>query len=157
MTTSQPLGADDKPTGRKPVPHTAPDHFSVTGSLAAHPGAVFTGVWRVGVPVVGPKSGNRPSMLLLIDGTEGAIRVETTKLLAGQLHLTAAAKVFLNGEEVVLPEDPPFVGNTGRNWAEFAKGVEGDYPRWDDAVVIHKHIDAIARAAQEGRRIEIEL
>ncbi|KAH7106535.1 NAD-binding Rossmann fold oxidoreductase [Auriculariales sp. MPI-PUGE-AT-0066] len=139
------------------VKHTFPDHFSVTGSLLAHEGAVFTGVWRGGVPVTGANNAHRPNLLFIIDGEKGCIRIEGLDMPSGQMHLTTPTKVYLNDQEISLEADAPYVGNTGRNWAKFAEGAQSEYPSWDDAVVVHKHVDAIWRSSQEGKRVYLDL
>lgn len=159
LDTTIPLGDDNQPLKDvEPSKHTEPDHQSVSGSLVSHPGAVFTGIWRGGIPATGAVDATRPSLYLLIDGSEGFIRAEATGVMDGQLHIIGAgAKVWLNGEEQKLAEDPPVVGNTSRNWTEYAKGPEGEYPTWEDAVVLHKHIDAIQRSAKDGKRVTLTL
>ena len=91
---------------------------------------------------------------LIIDGDEGVIKLEAEGLLSGFFNAMPPSKVILNDEEVAL-EGVPFVGNTGKNWEEFAKGDKGEYPTFDDAVDLHKLIDAIWRSSQEGKRIDL--
>lgn len=157
--TTTTIGDDRQPLKDvAPIKYLEPDLWSVSGSLALHPGAIFSGTWRSGLPVSdGPHKG-RPSLILLIDGSEGYIRVEASGISEGQLHIAGAGgRLWLNGEEQQLNDDPLMVGNTGRNWAEYAKGREGDYPTWDDAIVIHKHLDAIEQSAATGNRVKLSL
>jgi len=145
------LDAEGKPTDTV-LPHTYPDNIAFSGALANHPGAVVNVFWR-SIPVTGEKNVHRPSLLGVIDGDEGVIRFE----VSGPMHninIFTPAKVYLNNEEVTL-EDTPFVGNTGRNWAEFAKGEKGDYPTWEDAVKLHELVHAIEQSAKKGERVTV--
>lgn len=145
------LGADGKPTDTV-LPHAYPDNVAFSGALANHPGAVVNGFWR-SIPVTGEKNVHRPALLGIIDGQEGVVRFEVFGP-ANSINIFTPAKVYLNNEEVTL-EDAPFVGNTGRNWAEFAKGEKGDYPTWEDAVKLHELVHAIEQSAEKGVRVTV--
>ena len=143
------LDAEGQPTNTT-LPHSCPDNIAFSGGLANHPGAVVNVFWRT-IPVTGEKNVHRPSLLGIIDGDEGVVRFEVSGPTAS-INIFTPAKVFLNNEEVLL-NDTPFVGNTGRNWEEFAKGNQGDYPTWDDAVKVHELVDAIERSVETGVRV----
>ena len=63
---------------------------------------------------------------------------------------------MLNGEEVPLDEtELDQLGNTAKAWYEFSKGEEGKYTTIDDAVRIHRVLDAALRSIDEGRKITL--
>jgi predicted dehydrogenase len=59
-------------------------------------------------------------------------------------------KLYLNGEQVQLPEDK--LGNIGRLYEAFAMDDKGGYNDWDHAVRVHRIVDAVERSCREGRR-----
>ena len=147
------LDAARKPTDTV-LSHPYPDNIAFSGTLANHTGAVVNVFWR-SIPTVGEKNVHRPTLIGIIDGDEGVIRFETSGAF-GHINLSTPAKIYLNNEEVTL-ESTPYVGNTGKNWEEFAKGEKGVYPTWEDAVKLHELIDAIERSAKSGSKVEVSI
>ena len=50
------------------------------------------------------------------------------------------------------------MSNSGRAFMEFAKqDGKGIYPTFEDALVLHKHVEAIRRSLGEGRKIDVDL
>jgi len=145
------LDAEGKPTD-KVLPHAYADNIALSGTLTEHPGAVVSAFWR-SIPLTGDKNAHRPSLLCIIDGDEGVIKFEGARPM-GNINLLLPAKVYLNDEEVNF-EDLPFIGNTGRNWEEFAKGKEGVYPTWEDAVKLHELVDAIEKSSEKGLKVTV--
>ncbi|OBZ74331.1 hypothetical protein A0H81_05768 [Grifola frondosa] len=144
--------------GREPdergVKSNSADQLAFTGILRDS-GAILTATWRGGISTTTLSDKGTPSLLWIIDGDKGHIRVESTAPTGIFLQSFMPDKVFLNGEEVnVLEEDT--LSNTGRAFEEFAKGSEGIYPTFDDAVVFKRHVDAFARSAKEGRTIRLD-
>jgi len=146
----------DRPTGET-VKTQSPDQFAFSGVLRDS-GAILNASWRSGISCTKETDKNRATLIWIIDGEDGHIRVESTHLSGGAIHVSPPLKVYLNGEEVSVFEGEDKLGNTGRAWQEFAKGPEkGFYPTFDDAVVNYKYVDAIARSAKEGRRVDVDI
>ncbi|KAI0028694.1 NAD-binding Rossmann fold oxidoreductase [Vararia minispora EC-137] len=131
------------------VPAQAPDQYGVSGVFTS--GALFVGSWRAlsGGPFGGP------ALLWTIDGTDGQIRVESEVPTAGFPQIFAPSELFVNGERVDLAEENEGMPMTGRAWAEFAKGAEGEYPTLDDALLLRKQVEAIKVAAETGNRVQV--
>ncbi|OBZ74353.1 Galactose/lactose metabolism regulatory protein GAL80 [Grifola frondosa] len=146
---------DMTPTGNI-IKSTVPDQYAFCG-VFKDSGAVLSAICRGGVPVTGESGRGRPSLVWLIDGDKGCIRAESSHVTGSFLHVTTPEKIFLNGEEMNVDDGEDKLDNMGREWLEFAKGAEGYYPTFDDAVLVYKHIDAIARSAREGRRIDLDI
>ncbi|KZW03428.1 NAD(P)-binding protein [Exidia glandulosa HHB12029] len=142
------LSTDGKPYGNT-APNVVPDNYSFSGPLRDHDGALFSGIWRHGIP----NDAGRPTLIFLIDGDKGYIKIESCDLSANVVHVVSPSKIVLNGEEHKI-EDQMF-GNIQRNWEAFAKGESGTWPTFDDAVDVYKHLDAIERSSEEGRRIDV--
>ncbi|KAH7104846.1 NAD-binding Rossmann fold oxidoreductase [Auriculariales sp. MPI-PUGE-AT-0066] len=143
-----------KPTGQT-LPHAQPDHWAVNATFKDHPGAVLSARWR-SISTSRPVDKHRPSLLVVIDGEDGVIKFEMTP--SGpwtHLNIMTPSKVILNDEEVTFDE-PPIVGNPGKNWEAFASGVDGSYATWNDAVVVHEYLAAIEKSAKEGRKIAFD-
>ncbi|KAF8486713.1 hypothetical protein JB92DRAFT_2759392, partial [Gautieria morchelliformis] len=136
------VDSDYKPVG-KTVPVTVADHIAFTGMLA------MTVAWRCGYE----ESPGRRYMAWEIDGEDGVIRIENDTP-RGAFVTSVEPKMYLNGELVSIEGDD-MPNNSGKAWFEFAKGVNGTYPTYEDAVRIHRHIDAILRSA-EGERISLK-
>ncbi|TFY64173.1 hypothetical protein EVG20_g6038 [Dentipellis fragilis] len=146
------LGADGSPSGETRTV-TGADQYSFSGILRDS-GAILTASWRSGITTTKESDKHRPSLIWLIDGDEGHIRVESTSTTGGAFQIAGGHKVILNGKEVDVFEREDTLGNTGRAWQEFAKGEVGNYPNFDDAVTVYRQLDAIERSAKEGRRVE---
>ncbi|TFY77971.1 hypothetical protein EWM64_g6040 [Hericium alpestre] len=147
------VGDDHKPTGET-RPNLYPDQWAFTGTLRDS-GAILTASWHTGGTATKETDKVRPTLVWLIEGEEGHIRIESTAILGSAVHLRTTHKVIVNGEEVSITDHE--LGNTGQAWLEFAKGEKGRYPTFDDAVVVHKHLDAIERSAKEGRTVKIDI
>jgi len=80
---------------------------------------------------------------------------------AGGFFHVRYPELYLNGEPVELERngktDPSggMLGNVGAAWEEFAKGEEGSYPTIEDAVQLHRLLDAIQLSGETGRRIDL--
>jgi predicted dehydrogenase len=147
--TSTVVDADSKPTGQV-LPQTADDQGAFNGVLKS--GVVASIHCRGGMKM----TPGRASLVWLIDGEEGSIRVEGDGY-AGSFINIRTPKLYINGEEVeLLSPEESFMGNPSRAWEEYAKGDKGDYPTLDDAVRVHCVLDAIYTSAKEGKRVEIK-
>jgi predicted dehydrogenase len=62
----------------------------------------------------------------------------------------------LNGKLVQEPEEGEMVETITTAWTEFAKDDLGDYPTLDDAVKLHRLLEAIMQSAIEGRRVYVQ-
>ncbi|TFY77183.1 hypothetical protein EWM64_g6826 [Hericium alpestre] len=147
------VGADNQPTGET-MPSLTPDQWAFTG-IMRDSGAILTASWRTGGTATKETDKARPTLVWLIEGEEGHIRVESTHLFGAVPQVAATHKVILNCEEVAITDHE--LGNTGLAWLEFAKGEKGNYPTFDDAVDLYKHLDAIERSAKEGRRVNVDI
>ncbi|KAF7797363.1 hypothetical protein EIP86_008558 [Pleurotus ostreatoroseus] len=154
--TGQFVDEDGKPTGE--IYHsTVHDQVAVSGVLKGpHKGAFANVVVRAGVPCSGEQGRGRRMFQWIIDGEEGSIQV-TNREADGQwgAFFTLTEKdVYLNGEKVPLEETVlEQLGQAGRAWLEFAKGDEGQYVTIDDAVRLHRMLDAAQTSITEGRKI----
>ncbi|OBZ74775.1 Galactose/lactose metabolism regulatory protein GAL80 [Grifola frondosa] len=137
-----------KPTGGS-VPSNSPDQFAFTG-LLKDSGAILTATWRGGITSTTPGDKARPSVLWLIDGDKGHIRIESEAPMGTFMQSFVPEKVILNGKEMKVLEGQDTLGNTGRAFEEFAKGSGGVYPTFDDAVLIQRHVEAIKRVRRKG-------
>lgn len=149
----------NRPTG-KTIKSTTHDQVSVSGILSGKPYAegAFVNIHcrSALLKVPGEKGEGRTLFRWIIDGEDGAIEVvhrEQDGEIGSFISMTEK-KVFLNGKEVPLEEtelDP--LGNEGKAWFEFAKGEEGRYTTIDDAVRIHRVLEAALQSIQEGKRV----
>lgn len=148
--------ASHKPVG-EPIPSPAPDQYSISGILKDS-GAILTATWCGGVPTSGEKNGNknRPSFSWIIHGEEGWIRIENTGAASNLFHVYGAQKIWLNGELMDVKSQDG-MNNVGRAFLQYTKGEkEGVYPTFEDAVLVHKYIEAVKRSSAEGRMIEVD-
>lgn len=138
------------------LPASAPDQVLVSGTLAG--GAPLSLHYRGGVARDGE------GLLWEINGTEGDIRVSGP---TGHTQMVQLSLAGARGEEKAFrplevpaairagfPEDV-VPGNVARIYARMARDLrEGtrSAPRFDDAVAVHRIIDAIERAAASGSR-----
>ncbi|KAH9919222.1 NAD-binding Rossmann fold oxidoreductase, partial [Amylocystis lapponica] len=137
------------PTG-KTVEQTGVHQIALAGMLES--GAVLGFHYRGGLEAMGGKAGK--PLVWTIDGEKGTVLLEgdPESKVCGYINEDEPT-LYLNGEKVVIAPDGKT--NTGRAWAEFAKGPGGKYPTLDDAVQAKKIVDAVARSAEEGKRIAI--
>ncbi|KZV83119.1 oxidoreductase [Exidia glandulosa HHB12029] len=148
------VDADRKPTGET-LPNVAPDQFVAHGVFKNHPGALFSATWRSGITCSKETDKHRPTLTFLIDGDKGFIKFESYGVGGSLINMYLPEKVYLNGEEVKLDDEPR--GPLARNWEAYAKGAEGEYATFDDAVILYKHIDAITTSAKEGRIVPLDV
>ena len=134
---------DGKPTG-KTIESPFPDQFTYSGTLKS--GVFASGIWRSGYS----STPGRVNLIWVIDGEEGSIKVEGDSSLLNMQD----PKLYLNGELVDVPETGLF-GYLSATWEEFANGNKGTYATIEDAVELHKLIDALRLSAKEGRRIDL--
>jgi predicted dehydrogenase len=142
------LDRDRKPTS-KTFSGAAPDQIAFTGIFKS--GAVSSISCRGGIK----STPGRSQFIWEIDGEEGSIRLEGDSVAAGIIHIYQP-KVYLNGELVEVQSTTGMTDNLTAAWGEYAKGDEGDYPTLEDAVRLHRTLDAITRSAEEGRTIQVE-
>jgi predicted dehydrogenase len=134
-----------------------PDQVAVSGTFAAS-GALFSGTWRT--PKVSPSTKvteagkSMTSFIWHIIGTNGQISVEDDAIPSG-LSTSGPKTVIVNGQSVDLSRENAEMSSTARQFAEFAKGDEGVYATFEDALVLHQHIEAIKQSAKEGRRVAV--
>ena len=138
----QVFGADGKPTG-KTVESPFPDQFTYSGTLNS--GVFANGIWRTCYP----STPGRVDSIWVIDGEEGSIKVE------GDFSVYIQdPKLYLDGELVDVPKTGLF-GSVSAAWEEFTKGDKGTHATIEDAVKLHKLIEAVKLSAKEGRRIDL--
>lgn len=139
-----------------PVPSLQPDQYSLIGNLKGSD-ALFTAAWRGGIPTTGDENANkqRPSLTWIIDGDQGWIRMESKGPMGPFMHVNGLQEVLVNGDLMEIEKGE--LNNSGRAFVEFAKEEgKGVYPTFEDAVVVHKHIEAIKKSLKEGRKIEVD-
>ncbi|EKM48897.1 uncharacterized protein PHACADRAFT_108008 [Phanerochaete carnosa HHB-10118-sp] len=135
-----------KPTGKK-IARTCEDQVALTGTFTS--GALISLHYR-GVP---PTEPGRVPFVWTIDGEDGAITVEGPLPF---VHIFHPTKVLIQGKEWVSEQKlVDWTGNIEATWAEIAKGDEGRYSTFEDAVRVYKVIDAVRRSAREGVRVNI--
>lgn len=140
------VDSDGKPTGQT-LPNSAPDHFAFSGVLQS--GAFANVVWRGGLKA----TKGRQHFIWEIDGEEGSIRLSSDS--SAFLHITDP-QLYVNGELVEVESNgPPVIGNLQAGWEEFAKGSSGTHATLDDAVRLHRLLDAISVSAKEGKRVDL--
>lgn len=136
-----------KPTGTT-LARTSEDQLALSGTLAS--GALLSVHIRSGVSAATP---GRTGLVWIIDGEAGTIRVENNALL---FHVMHPKSVLINGENWEPEQELVDVtGNLQSAWEEFAKGPEGAYFTFEDAVKLHTVVDAVRRSAREGVRVNI--
>ena len=148
---------EGKPTGEV-VRSTVHDQVAVSGIIQRGSDGVFVNIHgRVGMSCVGEAGRGRRLLQWIIDGEEGSIEVtnrEDGGIYSGPMIAGSEKDVFLNGEKVeleVTEEDQ--LDNTGKAWLEFAKGKDGKYTTLDDAVRIHRVVDAALTSIKEGKKV----
>lgn len=71
------------------------------------------------------------------------------------MQVQGVQKIWLNGE-LIKVDGEDGMSSVARSFMEFAKGKESEYPTFEDAVLVHKHVEALKRSAAEGKKIEID-
>jgi predicted dehydrogenase len=144
---------------RKKLPMTAEDQVAVSGLLAD--GTVASIHYRGGVS-------RGTNLLWEINGTEGDVQITS---YGGHAQLFDLALAAGRGEEKTLqpltipakyignPELPPFARSVGQAYSRALSDLrEGTNlcPTFDDAVVRHRLLDAVERAAQTGNTVRLD-
>jgi len=142
------IDSERKPTS-KTVAVTAPDQVAFTGTFKS--GVISSIIWRGGMK----STPGRKQLVWEIDGEEGSIRLERDAMGSAFIHILDP-KLYLNGELVEVQNPTGLTDNLTAAWAEYAKGEKGDYTTMEDAVRIHRVLDAVTRSAKEGRTIHLE-
>ncbi|KAI0073807.1 oxidoreductase [Panus rudis PR-1116 ss-1] len=147
------LDDNNQPTNEK-IKNTSPEQVALTGIVAGRPHSddVFLNLHcRAALSNVK----GRVIFRWIIDGEDGTIEVtEREGDNIGAMVMLTDQKILLNGEEVFLDvAEVDKLGNTGKQWLEFAKGDSGNYTTIDDAVRIHRVLDAALRSSQEGKKV----
>ena len=143
--TASVVDENQQPTG-KTIEVTVPDQIAISGVLKS--GVVTSLSWRGGLP----STKGRKQFIWIIDGDEGSIQLESDNM-GGSIIGMQDPKLYLNGELVAVENSstaPPH--NLTRAWKEYAKGEQGLYATFDDALKLHRLLDGIARSA-EGRKV----
>jgi predicted dehydrogenase len=135
-----------KRTGRTEA-HTGADQVAFSGILQS--GIVASVHCRAGVSSK-PGAGH---FLWIINGDEGSIKLENDSPMGSFISMQVP-QIYVDGELVAVGPDDG-LDNVGRVWAEFAKGDEGKYPRFEDAVKLHELLDAIEESARLGRTVKL--
>ena len=158
--TSILVDADGQPTGEviNNPPH---DQISLSGILKGKPyaeGAFINLHCRAALRLRGDNNKGRTLFRWIIDGEDGTIELvhrEQDGEWGAFLGLRDKA-VLLNGKEVPLDEtELDKLGNTAKAWHEFSKGESGKYTTIEDAVKIHRVLDAVSRSIDEGKNITL--
>jgi predicted dehydrogenase len=136
------------PTGRT-LEKTCADQIAFSGILKS--GVVVSVHCRGGHP----STKGRSPFIWIVDGEGGSIKMQSDEPGGSFINVRSPC-LYLNGEEVKVQEGEDNLGNIGRSWLEFSKGAQGDYPSFEDAVRIHRVLEAISRSAKEGRRIDLD-
>lgn len=144
-------------TGRT-VPIRAPDQVLVHALFAS--GVPLSAHYRGGLP-------RGTGLLWEINGTEGDLQPTAAH---GQSQLVRLALAGARGDErepapIAVPEaatagwpDDPVPGNVARVWARMAADLRHGTrtaPDFEDALRLHRLLDAIGKAAESGRRITL--
>ena len=147
----------DETSGER-LPMTAPDQVLVQGVLES--GATFSLHYRGGRAL-------GEGFLWEVHGTEGELRLKgplghaqlaPLSLSGGRIGDQAVASIALNPELAADAQDGPMVGNVRRLYAAMAHDLRSGArtaPRFDDAVAIHRILDAIERSAETGCRVSL--
>ncbi|PSR77867.1 hypothetical protein PHLCEN_2v7688 [Hermanssonia centrifuga] len=152
--------ADGKLTGDS-IPKTAHDQIALSGILRGsgnNTNAVFASIHvQGGIPLLGEKGRGRTALKWIIDGEDGVIEVLNREEDSPALAFISIKEqqVLLNGQAVKLEErEEDQLDNPGKAWLEFARG--GRYWSIEDAVRVHRVLDAAQRSIIEGRKFVLE-
>ncbi|KAF8512376.1 NAD-P-binding protein [Hysterangium stoloniferum] len=140
------VDASGNPTGLTAA-NTGVDQVAFSGTLKS--GIVASVHYRAGIA---SKLG-ADHFLWVINGEEGSIKMEN-EIPGGAFLGMHTPSIYLDGELVAAAPDYG-LDNVGRAWAEFAKGEEGTYPTFEDAVKLHRLVDAISESARDGRTVTL--
>ena len=146
--TASVVDENQQPTG-KTIQVTVPDQIAFSGVLKS--GVVTSLNWRGGLP----STKGRKQFIWVIDGDEGSIQLESDDMGGGSIGLQDP-KLYLNGELVVVENSTTAPQhNLTRAWKEYAKGEQGFYATFDDALKLHRLLDGITRSAEERKIIDL--
>ena len=141
------LDGKSQPTGKQ-ISRSTEDQVAFSGTLASS--AVFSFHLRSGLSATKP---GRVPFEWIIDGEEGTIKVEGDSPF---FHVSHPKNVYINGEKWEPDHELVNVtGNLQSAWEEYAKGAEGQYFTFEDAVKVHTIVEAVRRSAKEGVRVNI--
>lgn len=141
------INDNNEPIGK--TQRTGEDQIAFSATLKS--GAILSFHFRGGLSATKP---GRVPFEWIIDGEEGTIKVESDSSF---YHIAHPKNVYIKGEKWEPGETlVDLTGNLGSAWTEIAKGEQGNYTSFGDAVKIHRVIDAIRRSAREGVRINID-
>ncbi|KAJ2928072.1 hypothetical protein H1R20_g9015, partial [Candolleomyces eurysporus] len=140
--------------GRPSLRNTFLDHITITGILKG------SGAWVTVIVRQGHKSTpGRRQFLWEINGEEGSLKIEDTRVGGANIGARDPEHVYLNGEKVIWDKENdgvdkfdnpvPFVKSS---WLEFAKGKEngGYYVDIEDALKHRELLDAIERSLNDN-------
>jgi len=133
-----------KQATEKKIPQTSADQVIFSGTTAS--GVAFSFHWRAGIPA---QTATCP-FLWVIDGEEGSVALQNDQAGSSFMNIFEP-KVTMNGAPVEDVQADP-LGNVGRAWKEGA--LKGNVATIDDAVQIHRVLDAIKRSSEEGKTIQ---
>ena len=141
------LDNDNQPTGKTTTRHN-PDQVAFTGLLASGATVNFQIVTGASSAV----KSYAPFRWTVI-GENGTVDITGDSLL----FTMVPSKITVNGE----PWEPEAEWNyltspIERGWEEFAKGDEGKYSSFEDAVKIYKVVEAINTSHRDGARKDID-
>ena len=138
------IDRDENPTGET-LPATTPDHYTISGILES--GAIATIIWRTAYS----STPGRRHLLWEIDGEDGSIRIESDT--SSYLNIDNPT-VYLNGKKIdVEGADGNVLDILGNAWEAYAAGHAGAYATIDDAVKVHRFVDAVEKSLEEGKPI----
>lgn len=154
------IDAQGNPTGET-ISNPPHDQFAISGTLSGKPyaeGAFINLHTRANLRYRGENYKGRTIFRWVIDGEDGTIELIHRKQegqLGSYINIHEMT-ILLNGDEVSLEEtELDKLGNTAKAWAEYAKGEQGKYTTIDDAVRVHRVLDAVLDSIKEGRRINL--
>lgn len=158
--TTTVVDAQGKPTGET-IHNTPYDQIAISGILSGKPyaeGAFFNLHTRAALPFRGENNKARTIFRWIIDGEDGTIELVHRKQDGelGSFISLHEKTILLNGVEVPLEEtELDKLGNTAKAWAEYAKGEEGKYTTIDDAVRLHRVLDAVLTSIEDGKKVAL--
>ncbi|KAI0073735.1 NAD-binding Rossmann fold oxidoreductase, partial [Panus rudis PR-1116 ss-1] len=147
------VDANGQPTGEK-IKNTSPEQISISGIVSGKPYSDLVFLNFHCRAALSPVKG-REIFWWVIDGEEGSIVLvgRDGDRMGAHMHLSDP-QLFLNGEEVAVDlTEIDKLGNIGKQWYEFARGESGYYTTIDDAVTIHRALEAVLESSQKGKKV----
>ena len=140
------LDGTNQLTGKTATRHN-PDQIAFTGTLASG----GTVVLQIATGASSTVKGHNPFRWTVV-GEKGTVEATAESFL----FTMAPAKITVNGEPWEHEyEWNSVIGPVQRAWDEFAKGKEGEYATFEDAIKLHKIVDAIEVSGRDGVRVSI--